>query len=205
MYMFVFLQYYPYDFSQQRVNISNFWDITYYINMKYFYSTKWVFLFQIITNMPPMTNVPQVKKKKTIDTNYPWCTLLLFVSLLKNVLFTTWICLFFPTDSSLRFPSSEYSKHSPAKTWMWEKVFNRLIACLSRLLSPLNKNVFSYFQIPSFDANPMPSQDPLQHLQDQPPQTSQVIINLYITIHFTQSFTANECVYWKCHVIWIYI
>uniref|UniRef100_A0A8D0D238 Uncharacterized protein n=1 Tax=Sander lucioperca TaxID=283035 RepID=A0A8D0D238_SANLU len=38
-----------------------------------------------------------------------------------------------------------------------------------------------YFQFPSFDANPLPSQDPMQSLQqDQPTQTSQVYFAIYI-------------------------
>uniref|UniRef100_A0A3B4T8I8 Secretory calcium-binding phosphoprotein 5 n=1 Tax=Seriola dumerili TaxID=41447 RepID=A0A3B4T8I8_SERDU len=41
---------------------------------------------------------------------------------------------------------------------------------------------FVFFQIPSFDANPLPSQDPLQPLQqDQPTQINQAIIILNIT------------------------
>ncbi|XP_034442811.1 secretory calcium-binding phosphoprotein 5 [Hippoglossus hippoglossus] len=71
--------YYPYDFAQQR----------------------------IITNLPPMTNVPQ-----TVPFDYP-------------------------PQNIPNIPQQNLN-------------------------------------IPSFDANPMPSQDPLQPLQDQPPQTSQM-------------------------------
>lgn len=49
-----------------------------------------------------------------------------------------------------------------------------------------------FFQIPSFDANPLPSQGPLQPLQqDQPIKTSQVLIYIQdITLNALQLNTA---------------
>lgn len=55
------------------------------------------------------------------------------------------------------------------------KMFICLILSISSLL------LLFFLQIPSFDANPLPSQDPLPPLQqDQPTQTSQVPINLLL-------------------------
>lgn len=99
--------------------------------------------------------------------------------------FTQHFYLSFYRFSHLNIPLKIF----PSKSQMWEKKKKKhkdvyLIASeLFTFLSVLSWSFTFFFQIPSFDANPLPSQDPLQPLQqDQPTQTSQVLIHLYIYI-----------------------
>lgn len=81
---------------------------------------------------------------------------------------------------------------------MWGE--NKVSHCALKMIDPehffTSEVLLFFFQIPHFDANIIPSQDPLQPLQqDQPIQTSQVLINIYITLSvlkFNKSCTAKR-------------
>uniref|UniRef100_A0A3P8TN18 Secretory calcium-binding phosphoprotein 5 n=1 Tax=Amphiprion percula TaxID=161767 RepID=A0A3P8TN18_AMPPE len=82
------------------------------------------------------------------------------------------------------FPSYGFIKYSipqPPGRQSVEVIFIVLILRFFFLFS--HEVLLFLFQIPTFDANALPSQDPPQPLQqDQPTQTSQVTTNLYVII-----------------------
>lgn len=122
-----------------------------------------VFLLQILTNMPPLTNVPHLPSVRY----FPFAFVPLgFLSIAVN----HDVC-YFHRCCHLKSPLTFL-------TWVSERSFVR--ACPRQLVGPLitslqaSKIFFPRFQVAVFDSPP-PSQDPLPPVQqDLPTQTSQV-------------------------------
>lgn len=164
-------------------------------------SAKWAYFlwFQIMTNMPPMANVPVMPN---VRHNFFQRMPFLIYFFIYYVLLNTYLF----TGAAIWLSSSKYSPANPKCEKKSNYIHNSVnVFSVVYLLDSehfLNFSqtshwvfTFSLFQIPSFDANPLPSQDPMQPLQqDQPTQTSQVLINLYITFSvfkFDKGCTAN--------------
>lgn len=157
----------------------------------------YLLLFQILTNLPPLTNVPHMPNVR--DYFFFWLFFFFFFTFeFITVYFTQNIYLCFHRCSHLNIPLKIF----PSKSQMWEQDTHTCLYSVYIYIGEMMLSIscflfsrFSYYfllffspQIPSFDANPLPSQDPLQ--QDQPTQTSQVPINI---LHQMQKCFNKNC------------
>lgn len=133
-----YLQYYPYDFSQQRVSLHPNLHILPNENIKVFFTKAMkimpgfaVFLLQILTNMPPLTNVPHLPSVR--------CFSLVFLPLLWfcACVFQSWRVLFsqvLPFEIPPHIPNVSFRKQlcQDATAWTrWSRIIPSLKASAS--------------------------------------------------------------------------